>query len=163
MKITHRKLTPHLEPVEGSILSTLGRWLSSLSKTLVANLSQLNREGLDVDKAEEGKDGQFFLRITTKKNNKFVVRCTPTTKGGNRYDLSFLTEKGQAADGKMDVPEVDLYKVIGRWAHEHFPKDGGNIKEGYREDGQAMPGEEGEASESDNGSGLSDSTSNTED
>lgn len=129
MKITHTSLTASKESINCSALDDISGFLKKISKSLWTNLLSLSTEGIDVDKSEQGKNGTFYLRATTKRGNKFAVKCSPVSGKSGHYDLFFLTNKGMAPEMRQDVAETDIAKIIGKWAHEYFDRDSGKLSE----------------------------------
>ena len=75
MKITHTSLTAAKESINCGALNDISGFLKKISKSLWTNLLSLSTEGIDVDKSEQGKNGIFYLRATTKRGNKFAVNA----------------------------------------------------------------------------------------
>ena len=135
MKITHTKIESAQETISCSALDKIAGFVKKISQSLWSSLMSLGSEGINVDRSEEGKNGIFYLRATTKKGNKFTVKCSPVA-GKPTYDLFFLTEVGVAPEMRQDVAEGDIAKVIGKWAHNLFERDAGKITELTDEEGQ---------------------------
>ena len=133
MKISHTKIEA-TDSITCSALDAISGFLKKVSTTLWNGLLSIQKDGLQIDRAEKGKDGIFYLRAKTKRGNPFVVKCSPV-KGKQSYDLSFLTQTGVAPDTRLDVAEADIPKVIGKWAHEFFNRDSGTITELTDEEG----------------------------
>lgn len=131
------------EPVEAGALSTIGKFLGNVSKTLLGNLNKLVDYGLSVSKSQASDDGSFYLRVVTKKKNSMRVHCIPTPGAEGMYDLEFITDVGKARFKSMNVAEANISKAIGAAAKRLFEKDGGNIDQMWDESAQPAQSDEG--------------------
>lgn len=137
MKITHTKraATPvqSSEAITCGILDSITKYLknlpSNLVSSLVGKLKEAVKEGLGIDKVEEGKDGIFYMRVTApiellykqdpdkalKDENllKMAVRCAPVAGKADHYDMSFKSNVGKI-DDQLDVPRDQIVSYIER-------------------------------------------------
>lgn len=136
MKITHT--TRAAKPIQSSetitcgIIDSISKYLKNLPSNLISSLAtklkEAVKEGLGVDKVEEGKNGIFYLRATApievlykqdpdkalKDENllKLAVKCAPVAGKPNNYDMSFRTNIGTKVEEQMDVPKDQIVPRI---------------------------------------------------